>query len=169
MSRASAKAINARRNVPTLTRREANGTQESTQQSRRSLDNEGFRCHPAFSEDRSRVNRLLRNLDARWSPSIRRRVSRVFRCRRARRFGDRAQPRRQQPSRDRRSVVPTNVRRIPGSSYRVCFLAAHEVGWRLQTTNQGAKAEFLRGPRSTYCASRSDTDRGRGVYKNVAA
>jgi hypothetical protein len=34
------------------------------------------------------VRRLLRKSDARWSPSIRRRVSRVSRCRRARRFGD---------------------------------------------------------------------------------
>src|ERR1700674_2940323 len=40
-----------RRNVPTLTRSEADGPQESTQQSRRSLDDEGFRCHPAFSKD----------------------------------------------------------------------------------------------------------------------
>src|ERR1700682_2331045 len=47
---ASAEA--ARGNVPTLTRSEADGRHESTQQSRRSPDDEGFRCRPAFSKER---------------------------------------------------------------------------------------------------------------------
>ena len=41
----------ARRNVPTLTRREADGPKKGTQQSWRSLDDEGFRRNPAFSEN----------------------------------------------------------------------------------------------------------------------
>ena len=40
-----------RRNVPTLTRSEADGPQKSTQQSRRSRDDERFRCNPAFREE----------------------------------------------------------------------------------------------------------------------
>ena len=40
-----------RRNVGTLTRRAANGPQENTQQSRRSLDDIGSRRHSAVSED----------------------------------------------------------------------------------------------------------------------
>jgi hypothetical protein len=44
----SASAEATRRNVPTHTRREADGPQKSTQQSWRNLDDEGFRRHPAF-------------------------------------------------------------------------------------------------------------------------
>jgi hypothetical protein len=47
---ASAEAT--RQNVATFTRRQADCPQKDTQQSRRSLDDEGFRCNPAFSEDR---------------------------------------------------------------------------------------------------------------------
>src|SRR4030095_6861763 len=79
----------ARRNVPTLTRREADGPEKGTQQSWRSLDDEGLAAIRRLVKTVPRGRRLLRKLDARWSPSTRKRVSRGSRCRRVRRFGDR--------------------------------------------------------------------------------
>jgi hypothetical protein len=53
--------------------RRADGQQESTQQSRRNLDDEGFRCHPRLAKTGATGKTIATKIGRSGSPFIRRR------------------------------------------------------------------------------------------------